>query len=163
MAARGAAYGTQHDFAGAVGTAEHTDRGTLGDLLQDFVNRVSPAQERGLAVLDNASVTPSQVRLLRRVAANGVSTPSELAEQMHVSLPGVTQMLEHLVQLALVSRVESTDDRRKRIIAATAQGESLLHHIFKARSADYAAAIAPLSPPVRSRLAQVLRDALAEM
>ena len=135
----------------------------LGDLLQEFVNHVSHARGKTLAALADASVTLPQVLLLRRIAANGESNPSELAEQMHMSLPAVSQMLGRLFQLGLVSRAESADDRRKKVVAATPEAGLLLKRIRKARSADYAAGIARLSPRLRTSLARVLRDALDEL
>jgi DNA-binding MarR family transcriptional regulator len=135
----------------------------LGDLLQEFVNHVSHARGKTLAALADASVTLPQVLLLRRVAANGESNPSELAGQMHMSPPAVSQMLDRLFQLGFVSRAESADDRRRKVVAATPEARSLLKRIRKARSADYAAGIARLSPRLRASLAQVLKDALDEL
>src|SRR5215469_11711059 len=91
----------------------------LGNLVQEFVNRVSHTQGNTLAVLTRASVTLQQVLLLRRLATNGESTPSDIAEQMHMSLPAVSQMVDRLVQLNLVSRAELADDRRKKQLTVT--------------------------------------------
>jgi len=135
----------------------------LGELLQEFVSRVSHARGKTLAVLADASVTLPQVLLLRRVASNGESTPSEIAEQMHMSLPAASQMLDRLAHLGLVSRTESTADRRRKVVATTADARALLKRIHRARSTDYAAGIAPLSPRSRATLAQVLREALQEL
>jgi DNA-binding MarR family transcriptional regulator len=136
---------------------------TLGELVQEFVNRVSHAQGKTLAVLTDAGVTLPQVLLLRRMASNGEITTSELAEQMRMSLPAVSQMVERLSQLSLVSRIESTDDRRKKRLIVAPDGRKLLRRISKARSADYAAGVAPLSPRVRAGLLRVLSDALKEL
>jgi DNA-binding MarR family transcriptional regulator len=135
----------------------------LGDLLQEFVNRVSHAQGKTLAVLADASVTLPQVLLLRRVAASSEITPSEIAEQMRMSLPAVSQMLDRLSQLGLVSRAESMADRRKKVITVTPEARALLKRIQRARSTDYAAGVAPLSPRARTALTQVLKDALEEL
>ncbi|HEX4153257.1 MAG TPA: MarR family transcriptional regulator [Steroidobacteraceae bacterium] len=135
----------------------------LGDLVQEFVNRVSHAQGKTLAALTDAGITLPQVLLLRRMASNGEITTSELAEQMHMSLPAVSQMVERLSQLGLVSRVESTDDRRKKLLTVTQDGRKLLRRISRARSADYAAGVAPLSPRMRAGLLRVLSDALKEL
>ncbi|HEY2678676.1 MAG TPA: MarR family transcriptional regulator [Steroidobacteraceae bacterium] len=143
--------------------ADQTGLEIVGNLLQEFVNRVSHAQGKTLGVLADASVTLPQVLLLRRVAAKGESIPSGLAEQMHMSLPAVSQMLDRLFELGLVSRKESTNDRRKKVIAARPEARSLLKRIHKARSADYSAGIASLSPRVRETLALALRDALQEL
>ena len=138
-------------------------RASLGDLVQEFVNRVSHARGDTLAVLAGASVTLPQVLLLRRMATNGENTSSELAEQMHMSLPAVSQMVDRLFQLGLVSRAESLEDRRKKRLGVTPEGRALLKRIARARSADYAAGLTPLSPRLRAALSQVLRDALEEL
>ena len=135
----------------------------LGGLVQEFVNRVSHTQGKTLAALSDASVTLQQVLLLRRLASSSKSTPSALAEQMHMSLPSVSQMVERLFQLELVSRCESGDDRRKKLLTVTPRGHALLKRIAAARTADYAAGLAALSPTVRLALARVLEDALREL
>ncbi len=60
----------------------------LGDLLQEFVNRVSHLQGNTLSVLTDESVTLQQVLLLRRLQQAGPSTLSGLAELMRMSPPG---------------------------------------------------------------------------
>ena len=135
----------------------------LGEIVQEFVNRVSHAQGKTLAALSDAGVTLPQVLLLRRVASNGETTTSELAGQMHMSLPAVSQMAERLSQLSLLSRIEATDDRRKKRLMVTQDGRKLLTRISKARSADYAAGVAPLSARVRAGLLRVLSEALEEL
>lgn len=139
------------------------DYDTLGDLVQEFVNRVSHTQGKTLAALTDASVTLQQVLLLRRLASSSQSTTSVLAEQMHMSLPAVSQMVERLFQLELVSRFELADDRRKKQLAVTRRGHALLKRIAAARTADYAAGLVSLSPAIRRALAQVLEDALREL
>lgn len=140
-----------------------SDADALGHLVQEFVNRVSHTQGKTLAALTDASVTLQQVLLLRRLASANENTPSNLAKQMHMSLPAVSQMVERLVQLELVSRTASSDDRRKRQLAVTSRGRALLERIARARTADYAAGIAPLSPGLRAALTRVLEDALKEL
>jgi DNA-binding MarR family transcriptional regulator len=135
----------------------------LSDVVQEFVNRISHAQGKTLAVLTDASVTLQQLLLLRRLGMVKDSALSPLAEQMHVSLAAMSQMVERLFQLSLVSRVESSDDRRKKSIAVTPKGRALLKRITAARSADYAAGIAPLSPRVKAALQQVLEAAIEEL
>jgi DNA-binding MarR family transcriptional regulator len=135
----------------------------LGEAVQEFVNRISHTQGKTLSILTSASVTLQQVLLLRRLESNIASALSPLAEQMHMSLPAISQMVERLFQLDLVSRVESAYDRRKKSVAVTARGRALLKRIAAARSAEYAAGIAPLSPRVKAALERVLKDALEEL
>ena len=135
----------------------------FGELLQEFVNRVSHLQGNTLSVLTEESVTLQQVLLLRRMQQLGQSTPSDLADMMRMSAPAVSQMIDRLFALELLTRSEAPDDRRRKMLAVTQKGSALLTRIRKARAAEYAAGTARLSPKVRTELARVLRKALEEL
>lgn len=135
----------------------------LGEVLQEFVNRVSHLQGNTLSVLTEESVTLQQVLLLRRLRQSGQCTPSELAELMRMSAPAVSQMIDRLFALELVSRAEAPGDRRRKLIAVTAKANALLERVRKARASEYAAGVARLSPQVRAELLKVLRKALREI
>jgi DNA-binding MarR family transcriptional regulator len=135
----------------------------LGDLLQEFVNRVSHLQGNTLSVLTEEAVTLQQVLLLRRLQQSGECAPSELGDLMHMSPPAVSQMIDRLFVLDLVTRTEASEDRRRKRIAITPKALALLERIRKARASEYAAGAARLSPKVRSELAKLLRQALREL
>lgn len=135
----------------------------LGDLLQEFVNRISHLQGNTLAVLTEEAVTLQQVLLLRRLKQLGESSPSELAAVMRMSLPAVSQMVDRLFLLGLVTRVEAPDDRRRKQVTVTEKGELLLARIRRARATEYTAGTARLSRPLRAELTKVLGKALREL
>jgi DNA-binding MarR family transcriptional regulator len=113
--------------------------------------------------MSEASVTLQQVLLLRALAEGSGSTPSELAAALNMSLPSVSQMIDRLHQLNLVTRAEMEEDRRKKRIAPTRAGQALLRRLYEARSAEYEAGVAPLSGRVRGELRSVLAQALDEL
>jgi DNA-binding MarR family transcriptional regulator len=80
-----------------------------------------------------------------------------------MSLPAVSQMIERLFLLGLITRTEAPDDRRRKNLALTQKGQTLLHRVRKARAAEYAAGTAGLSPELRKQLSRLLRKALAEL
>ncbi len=135
----------------------------LGGLLQELVNRVSHGQGKTLAVLDEAGVTLQQVLLLRRLQQAGQSTSSELAAQLHISLPAVSQMVDRLFELDLVTRTEMAQDRRKKRISPTAKARALLERVRKARSVEYGAALSLLAPKLRLELARTVQRILREL
>ena len=135
----------------------------LGDLLQEFVNRVSHLQGNTRAVLTEESVTLQQVLLLRRLTQLGECSPSELANAMRMSLPAVSQMIDRLFVIGLLTRAEAPDDRRRKRVAVTGKGEALLARIRRARAAEYTAGTSRLSPAVRAELIGVLGKALREL
>ena len=139
------------------------DEAEAGDLLQEFVNRVSHLQGNTLTVLTEESVTLQQVLLLRRLQHLGESPLSELAARMRMSLPAVSQMIDRLHSLGLLTRMEADEDRRRKKVAVTKKGASLLDRVRRARSSEYAAGIAGLSAKVRNDLLLVLRRALKEL
>jgi DNA-binding MarR family transcriptional regulator len=135
----------------------------LGDLLQRLVNLVSHRGGRTLAIMSDASVTLQQMLLLGRLAEGNGSTTSELAEALNMSLPSVSQMIDRLYQQKLVTRAEMTEDRRKKRIALTRTGRSLLARLNEARSAEYEAGLANLPRPFRMELRDILERALGEL
>jgi DNA-binding MarR family transcriptional regulator len=137
--------------------------GELGELLQEFVNRVSHLQGNTLSVLTDESVTLQQVLLLRRLQQAGPSTLSGLAEMMRMSPPAVSQMIDRLFSLDLVTRAEASEDRRRKMIAVTNKARQLLERIRKARASEYATGVRGLSQKLRMELVSVLRKALQEL
>jgi DNA-binding MarR family transcriptional regulator len=137
--------------------------GQLGELLQEFVNRVSHLQGHTLAVLTDESVTLQQVLLLRRLQHMGESTLSDLATRMRMSPPAVSQMIDRLFTLGLLTRVEADEDRRRKKVSVTKKGAALLERVRRARAAEYAAGVSGLSARARSDLLAVLRRALREL
>jgi DNA-binding MarR family transcriptional regulator len=135
----------------------------LGDLLQEFVNRISHLQGNTLSVLTEESVTLQQVLLLRRLQQMGESTLSDLAVRMRMSAPAISQMIDRLFALGLLSRVEADEDRRRKKLRVTKKGASLLERVRRARSSEYAAGISGLSAKVRADLHAVVRRALKEL
>jgi DNA-binding MarR family transcriptional regulator len=135
----------------------------VGELLQELVNRVSHRQGQLLTVLTEECVTLQQVLLLRHLQALGEGTPSTVAGRMHMSPPAVSQMVDRLVLLKLVTRREAPDDRRRKSIALTARGRALLERVRTVRTAEYAAGISGLSPGLRSELAAMLTRVLKEL
>ena len=104
-----------------------------------------------------------QVLLLRRLKQLRESSPSELAAVMRMSLPAVSQMIDRLFLLGLLTRAEASDDRRRKRVAITGKGDSLLARVHRARTTEYAAGVARLSPAVRAELSTVLEMALQEL
>ena len=139
------------------------DEQQLGELLQEFVNRVSHLQGHTLAVLTEESVTLQQVLLLRRLQQMGESSLSDIAARMRMLPPAVSQMIDRLFVLDLLTRVEADEDRRRKNVGLTKKGVALLDRVRRARAAEYEAGVSGLTPKVRSDLLGVLRRALKEL
>lgn len=139
------------------------DLSLAGGLLSELVNRVSHTSGTTLRIMSDAQVTLQQVLLLTRLRHSSPSSASALASRMHLSLPAISQAIDRLVRLQLVTRVEDPADRRKKAIATTSKGNALLARLEKARAREYAAALAALLPETQHRLAALLTHALNEL
>lgn len=75
-------------------------------------------------------LTVEQFHVLRHVR-RGVESISELATAKNISRPAISQAVDILVNKGLVTRVQSTQDRRYWELALTDDGNHLLDTVFK--------------------------------
>jgi DNA-binding MarR family transcriptional regulator len=75
-------------------------------------------------------ITVEQFHILRHVR-RGTASISELATAKNISRPAISQAVEVLVKKGLLTRVQSTQDRRFVELALTEAGNELLDTVFK--------------------------------
>jgi DNA-binding MarR family transcriptional regulator len=75
-------------------------------------------------------ITVEQFHVLRHVR-RGSGSVSELATAKNISRPAISQAVELLVNKGLLTRVQSTHDRRYVELALTDEGNHLLDTVFK--------------------------------
>jgi DNA-binding MarR family transcriptional regulator len=78
----------------------------------------------------SCDMTVEQFHVLRYVR-KGPGSMSELATAKNISRPAISQAVEILVKKGLVTRVQSTQDRRYVELALTEAGNNLLDTVFK--------------------------------
>lgn len=78
----------------------------------------------------NFDITVEQFHVLRYVR-RGKDSMSELANAKNISRPAISQAVEVLVKKGLLTRVQSTQDRRFVDLALTEAGNNLLDTVFK--------------------------------
>jgi DNA-binding MarR family transcriptional regulator len=109
--------------------------------------------------LDDATLgelTMAQVRVLFRLRNHGPMASGSLANKLAVTLPTVTSVVDRLVGHGLVERRDDPDDRRRVIVALSADGAALVERIQQGRRARLAAAIEALEPEQRHALIEGL-------
>jgi DNA-binding MarR family transcriptional regulator len=82
------------------------------------------------AALKDFGISVEQFHILRHVR-RGTGSISELATAKNISRPAVSQAVETLVKKGMLTRVQSTRDRRFVEVALTPAGEELLDRLFK--------------------------------
>lgn len=138
-------------------------RDSVGELLLALVDRVSHRGGDTLALMAEAGITLPQILFLARLRQASGSTASELAERLNMSAPAVSQMVDRLFRLGLLTRVEDAEDRRRKRLATTPRADTLLDKLTRARAAEYGKGTARLSPAVRRELAAALQKAVREL
>jgi DNA-binding MarR family transcriptional regulator len=78
----------------------------------------------------NFDITVEQFHVLRYVR-RGPGSMSELATAKNISRPAISQAVEMLVRKGLLTRVQSSQDRRYVELTLTEAGSNLLDTVFK--------------------------------
>jgi DNA-binding MarR family transcriptional regulator len=75
----------------------------------------------------------TQFAVLFLIHHKGTSSVSDIGDELEITNPAASQMLERLVQLQLIQRVENPSDRRFKQIALTDKGHQVLQESINAR------------------------------
>lgn len=137
--------------------------GRTGVALQRFVDLISHRSGLALAVMTEAAITLPQVLLLSHVERRGPTSPTEVAEAMHTSLPAVSQMIDRLVQQRLLDRTEDPVDRRRKAVATTAAARAFLRKIRAARSTEYQLGLVSVDPELLVEMAGLIERAIVQL
>jgi len=92
----------------------------------------------------NFDISVEQFHILRHVR-RGTGSVSELATAKNISRPAISQAVEVLVKKGLLTRVQSTQDRRFVELALTDAGNKLLDTVFQETRAWMRERMSPLS------------------
>jgi len=97
---------------------------------------------------------------LRRSGAPYRLTPTELSRSTMVTTGGMTKRLDRLEANGLIRRDPDPSDRRGKLIALTDEGRELIDRAVEGHLANEERLLACVTPPDRTRLADLLRDML---
>jgi DNA-binding MarR family transcriptional regulator len=144
----------------ASGAATHVSPAELaGDLMALWHHLMKGGSKALYALLDELDVSFSHVKALHAlVDLDRPVSVKELAEDVGMSLPGASRLVEQLHQRGLVDRREDPTDRRTKRLLPTAAGLAAVEHIDTVRLQSLQAYTDALSPGQRDRLAAALAD-----
>ena len=94
----------------------------LMDTAPQIVQSIRVEMRRGRG----SDISIPQFRTLRFIQLNPDSSLSHLAEHLGLTLPSVSKLVDGLVKQKLVTRKESTADRRKLTLMLTQTGASIV-------------------------------------
>jgi len=103
---------------------------TLGGWIEVFMRRsmrnfILYARQNGLSM--------TQVAAMFQIHRKGISNVSDIGDELGITNPAASQLLERLVLQGLVVRTEDPNDRRLKQIALSKQGEVVLQESIHAR------------------------------
>jgi DNA-binding MarR family transcriptional regulator len=114
------------------------------------LNRRSSADLfRMVADLDSSF---SQVKMLFLLEDGGEHSVKDIAQHLGLSLPAASRAVDGLIQRGYVSRRESAEDRRSRLVALTDDGRAVVDRVLRARLQILEQFAAELTPQERDGL-----------
>ena len=119
----------------------HLTKGSSGDLFR---------------VVDELGLSFSQVKMLFLLEDGGEHSVKEIAAYLVLSLPAASRAVEGLIQRDFVTRRESDEDRRSRLIALSKHGREVVAAMLRARFATLDTFVAKIAPDERDNLLTAL-------
>lgn len=105
----------------------------------------------------NSDISIPQFRTLAFVQRNPDSSLSNLAEHLGLTLPSASKLVDGLVKQKLVTRKESTADRRRLTLVLTADGASIVNAARKSARANLAQKLKHLSSDDLEKIHQAMK------
>lgn len=125
------------------------------DMVSQILDQLEPliARQRKAVAQQGClrTISSTQLHVLFLLVSQGSMPMSRLAEQLDVSLPNVTGIVERMVERDLVERTRSDDDRRIVEVAVTGAGRETVEEIDMIRRSQLAAVICRLTAEQQAR------------
>jgi DNA-binding MarR family transcriptional regulator len=85
--------------------------------------------------MDESGLSPSQINTLMRLKFNGACGVSDIGEHIGITSAAASQMIDRLVNLGYIQRIEDPQDRRAKHISLSLAGQALVDQGIEARRA----------------------------
>ncbi len=103
-------------------------------------------------------VSSTQLHVLYLLEFKGTSSMSALADELDVSLPNMTGLMDRMVERGLVERVRDDADRRVVAVRTTDAGRQTLGEMDLVRRQTLGAVLELLTPEQQARALQTFSD-----
>jgi len=139
----------------AVATTNVSDSGTA--LLRAYLDAVTLSEALQTRLWHAAELTLTQVRALRRLAKEPKSL-GQLGEELALTPPSVTHLVDRLEKRGLIERSRLDSDRRKITAILTDEGRKLVSAVPVLEGTAIRAAVDRISAADRTRITAAFRD-----
>lgn len=115
--------------------------------------------QKDIAELDLTFPQAQAMRILRR----GPMLTGQLACQLKISAPAITQLTDRLLRKGLIKRTAGALDRRCVIVGLSIRGRQLVDHFRQRRREVFSRALVHLSKQEQARITDVLVNVVAAL
>lgn len=116
-----------------------------------------------LAIMNQLGLTMAQLVTLYALEHSGTRSVSAIASCLRLSPAATSHLVNRLVGVRLVKRVEDPSDRRQKRVSITPGGRRLIDRVQRERTREMAQVVARLSAGVRSQVGRVLVRVIQEL
>jgi MarR family 2-MHQ and catechol resistance regulon transcriptional repressor len=109
--------------------------------------------------IEETGISDTDFRVLEVLLHKGPLPVNTIGPKVHLTPGSISVAVDRLLEKGLVSRAESSDDRRVRIVALTESGKDLIVPIFRKHSAEIGSVFADANPKELQILEKVLKKA----
>ena len=109
--------------------------------------------------LQETGISDTDFRVLEVLLHKGPLPVNTIGPKVHLTPGSMSVAVDRLLERGLVSRVESSEDRRVRMVALTKSGKDVIVPIFRKHAAEIARIFADASPKDLQTLETVLKKA----
>jgi MarR family transcriptional regulator, 2-MHQ and catechol-resistance regulon repressor len=119
------------------------------EAVRDYLNRG----------IEETGISDTDFRVLEALLHKGPLPVNTIGPKVHLTPGSISVAVDRLLEKGLVSRAESPDDRRVRIVALTKAGKDLIVPIFRKHSAEIGKVFSDAYPKELRILESVLKKA----
>ncbi|HEY0404885.1 MAG TPA: MarR family transcriptional regulator [Pyrinomonadaceae bacterium] len=136
----------------------------LEEILNSFAEVMSmillELHQQHLAELD---LTVSQAQALKALKNRGQMPTGQLAAELRISAPAITQLTDRLVRKNLIARQTAEGDRRTVLVALSVKGKRLMEQMRKRRCEIFSRALQQLDEVEREEVTASLEKVIAAL
>src|SRR5436853_7324914 len=108
--------------------------------------------------IEETGISDTDFRVLEALLHKGPLPVNTIGPKVHLTSGSISVAVDRLLEKGLVTRVESADDRRIRIVALTKSGKDLIVPIFRKHAAEIGKVVADANPKAVHSLEKVLEE-----
>ena len=109
------------------------------------------------AGLEETGIDDTDFRILEALLNKGPLPVNTIGPKVNLTPGSISVAVDRLVERGLVSRVESPEDRRVRVVSLTPKGKRLIAPIFRKHAAEIGNVFADASPKELRSLQTILK------